>query len=438
MNNPFKKNLRNVLIFITSENVQLVLSALILLAIIVLTAMGKILPDFEDSFSLDILISGTFFLVCACIARILKSHISKYIEDSNKLIVDYTKIVGYYSRNKSKMLDFTCTEINNNNFEDGSIDEAILNSDNNNKYNILPITTLHLRKINENPFNFTYKLSDNPEYQLPELLNNYTSELRSAHEKSNILFNNMMIRLDDFKRNGNDIELSYSYTTYFNHLFTNRAIDYLLSNGLTIRNMYEPGPFIKTLKESNLSNHIGFNGFIEFSDGKIVFLKRNYDLSTNKNLWQPSVSGSLKPKFCLDRNKHLTNQGISDAIKNEIIDELKIDKKYFDNEFDFSKSIFAFYRDFVEGGKPHFVFYYRFDNLDSKEFKKLFMKKYKKMKKEDKKNAKIDGNSFKFAKVDDLRRARIENGTLLINAKNYATSASYLGALKLFLLAKED
>lgn len=43
-------------------------------------------------------------------------------------------------------------------------------------------------------------------------------------------------------------------------------MDYVLSNGASVRKMLEGGPVIHSLKGSSLSNHLGFNGFIETSD----------------------------------------------------------------------------------------------------------------------------------------------------------------------------
>ncbi len=75
--------------------------------------------------------------------------------------------------------------------------------------------------------------------------------------------------------------------------------------------------------------------------------------------------------YALDKNKELTAQGLSKAIRCEIKDELKIELP---EDIDYSKSIFAFYRDLVEGGKPQFLFYFKTNLYSSKEFEEHFKK----------------------------------------------------------------
>ena len=51
------------------------------------------------------------------------------------------------------------------------------------------------------------------------------------------------------------------------------------------------------------------------------------------------------------------------------MNELKIDLP---KSKDYSKTIFAFYRDLVEGGKPQFLFYCKTDLYSSKSFENHF------------------------------------------------------------------
>ena len=440
---------------VTTNNIQ----TLILVIILIITINYGV--GFKDLLDHEILLTAALFMISSIIAKIISHIIKKRIEDRNKLIDEYVKVSKCYIRNNEKMIHFDSNVVYANGYEDGIIDDRITQKQSDN-YNIVPVTSLCFRKIKDKPFNFKYKLSKKSEYQLPERLLDYTGELRKAHEKSNIATNNTTIRLDKLDTKANTVTINYSYTTYLDTLFTNRAMDYKLSNGLTVREMFEPGPFMKSLEESDLSNHIGFNGFIELSDGKIVFVQRKDDLSSNKNKWQPSISGSLKAARCLNNDKLLTNEGISNAIRGEIIDELKIkDSKLIDN-IDFSKDIFAYYRDMLEGGKPHFLFYHKFDGINSSKLENIFSGRDADEKKDDKKDAITDAASFKYfttdelknAKIDDkgtliinrekletsssdeLKNAKIDNkGTLTINREKLETSSSYIGPIKLFLLA---
>lgn len=77
-------------------------------------------------------------------------------------------------------------------------------------------------------------------------------------------------------------------------------MDFRWENKLTIREQFECGPFLHSLKDSYLSNHIGVNGFVESSDGYIIFLKRGNKLSIAKRTYATSFGEALKTKYALD------------------------------------------------------------------------------------------------------------------------------------------
>lgn len=47
-----------------------------------------------------------------------------------------------------------------------------------------------------------------------------------------------------------------------------------MKNEMTVRDILQYGPFIPELGESQLSNHLGFNGFIVTSDDMVPLVKR--------------------------------------------------------------------------------------------------------------------------------------------------------------------
>ena len=136
-------------------------------------------------------------------------------------------------------------------------------------------------------------------YQLPTQIAKDSDNIFSVH-KGSIIYNNINIRLDDININNNIIELLTSRTYYFDSLLTNRACDYVLSNGRSIREIYEPGPYLKQLKLSKMSNHIGFNGFIITKDNYVPLIHRGRTLSIEKGIVSTSVSASLKSKYAID------------------------------------------------------------------------------------------------------------------------------------------
>ena len=212
-------------------------------------------------------------------------------------------------------------------------------------------------------------------------------------------------------------------------------MDYPFASNRTVREIYEPGPFITELKESKLSNHLGFNGFVELADNKIVFVHRGKDVSIGKGTWATSIGASLKTMYALDENKQFTAKGLSNAIRCEIMDELKIE---LNSDEDYSTSIFAFYRDLVEGGKPQFLFYYKTDLLNSTEFEQHFKSvlNQKGAKKANKKNQTVDGTSFKFLSLEELKHATLQiDGLVLANGTKLNMMPSGVASVVLLLKA---
>lgn len=190
-------------------------------------------------------------------------------------------------------------------------------------------------------------------YRLPEEVREHFDEIFFAHNTSKV-YNQLNIRVDCWERHGEVFQMNTSRTTYFNSLVTNRAMDYQWENGLTVRELLEYGPFCRELSESELSNHLGFNGFVISSDGYIPFVRRSACLSVGKNTYGTSVSASLKVKYALEQSKTLDAKGLEYAILMEVQDELKIPPEQI-GPFDSRDNLLAAYRDFVEGGKPQLL-----------------------------------------------------------------------------------
>ena len=238
----------------------------------------------------------------------------------------------------------------------------------------------------------------------------------------------MVIRLDDLKHEKEKIELLYSKTTYYDSLMTNRAMDYEWPNGETIRDIYEPGPFISPLKDSKLSNHLGFNGFIETSDGKIIFVRRGNKVSIGKNIIASSISASLKAKYVYNEDLSISTERLSDAMREEIKGELKID---IDKKERMDRGIFAFYRDLLEGGKPQFLFYYK---LEGEEFSFEKIKDNFKPSKMERKIGDVDGGELIPLSREDLYTVKMEIDKIFIpglNDKKVGTSPNVVMSLEL-------
>lgn len=336
----------------------------------------------EEFMNISILVSFIMVFICEIIAKMLSSLIIGKTEDAMKLSEDYTALVKKYSKEQDKMVHSGRT--------------------------LIPAVVLSKRTLKDPPFEIDIS-HDNykKKYELPEQIADNSDKLFEAHDHS-VIYNNMNIRLDDLQCDDKfKIKLVYSKTTYFDSMLTNRAMDYPFTGSRTPREVYEPGPFLHSLSESKMSNHLGFNGFVELKDKSIIFVYRGNKVSIGKGTWSTSVAASLKVRYALNEQQQLTTQGLSDAIRNEIKNELKID---IPEQEDLSGSIIAFYRDMVEGGKPQFLFYYKTDVFDNRnDFEKNFHRIMDKSdaKKKNRKEQNVDGTKFHFITIEQLKEYEI-------------------------------
>lgn len=394
-----RKTIRKFIDILNTNNIRTFIF-FVLLAVIIVTQCVKGSFDFETLFKLDVLVSVVLLVVCDWLARLIGTVFGKKSEDMLKLGVDYEKLVKSYFLDRNKMV------------------KVIV--DNQEEY--IPVLELKVAAKHQYlKININYE-NANKEYQLPKEMEKYVPELMKAHKNSTI-YNSRMIRVESaiISEEKDFIEIKYSLTTYFNSLITNRAIDYELSNKSTIRELYEPGPFISSLEQSKLSNHLGFNGFIELSDGYFVFVKRKDNLSIGKKTLSCSVAASMKLKYCLNKNRQLDVEHIGNAIREEIDSELKINLPIQKNIDLGNSSIFAYYRDLVEGGKPQFLFYYKVEGFNKNSFFENFKTRYKD---DNKKDVSVDGTDFLFFTLDELKKAIITSDKLIIGDKKYKVMPS--------------
>ena len=237
---------------------------------------------------------------------------------------------------------------------------------------ILPV--IHIAWL----YNKNVEIIDAPasEYKLPEVINTHFDELFSSYQTSEV-YDNINIRVDDWKLNSekNLFQIFSGRTTYYKSLVTNRAMDYVLSNGASVRKMLEGGPVIHSLKGSSLSNHLGFNGFIETSDEKFMFVFRKKGVSIGEGTYSNSVAASLKTKYALNPSSQFTMAGLENGIIREIEDELGIPPETLlrdkNNILSGPIKLIAAYRDLLEGGKPQLLFY-AMTSMDSKQVTEVF------------------------------------------------------------------
>lgn len=364
---------------LTSQNIRMTILFIPLIVLFIAQCRnGQIsLSTFLDT---SVLISFLLVFLCDAIAAVISRTVGKKYEDMSKLSVNYEALVKKYSR--ERLVEYQGTKF--------------------------PVICLALRPATSDKFDIHIRYSEE-KYRLPKQIADNSDHIMKAHSFSSV-YNNMNVRVNSIVTDKNKILIDYSMTTYFDSLITNRAMDYPLKNGKTIREIYEPGPFLSTLSESKLSNHLGFNGFIETADKKFIFVLRSDSVSIGKNTLADSIGASLKVKYCFDDDRRLTLSGIENAIRREIQDELRINVTESDS---LGEGIFAFYRDIVEGGKPQFLFYYKCNRFTSKQFEDMFRSDLKKNRIKGNDTI-IDGKQFVYLSLAELKNCVITPGRLTL------------------------
>ncbi len=312
MKHYFKKTLNFIF---STQFLEVAISAI---AIFVLVRLGLV----KNSQIFDPTIFST--VIIASIVLIVVNFIRKWIynklEDYLKLEQNYPSLIKKYSKNE--LVKF-----------------------NNNTIPVVKVCDLLGKRI---------VVEDHKEYfyNVPKMVAENYEELIGAHLTSKV-YNNNMIRVSSWRDEGECFKIVTERTTYFDSLVTNRAMDYKFYGKLSVRELYECGPYLRNLEESVLSNHLGFNGMIESSDGYFPLVLRKKDVSIGKKTYGNSIGASLKIKYALESDKSsLDELGIFNSFKNEIKDEIGIKE-------DVKPEIICAYRDLVEGGKPQLFFYYK-------------------------------------------------------------------------------
>ncbi len=213
-------------------------------------------------------------------------------------------------------------------------------------------------------------------FQLTDFVIENAAALLSAHKHS-AKNNNATIRLNDFTYSDSKLTLNTQRSMYYHMLITNRCMDYEVSDGLSIRSVYEYKKYISLLKDSTLSNQIGINGLVLTSDGYVLIEKRDHTKITWKNKFAQSISLALKEgdlKLSGDRVIKNTPEEANSIIKRVIENTIKGNfglrpEEY--SDFNMKDNFLGLARDLLEGGKPNLYFYVTTKYTAEELYKKL-------------------------------------------------------------------
>ena len=224
--------------------------------------------------------------------------------------------------------------------------------------------------INKNNKKFTVVDDPNKQLELDDfILENYSTIIQ-AHTNSRKI-NGETIRLDKFEEKENECIFYLSRSTYLNHLVTNRAIDFILFDNITLRDIYEYGPTINPYEKSKMSNHVGINGLVFLSDGNILVPRRKRSATISKNKITSSIATKLNPskdgKKEVDAN-HLFYQNIIDSLSARL--KMKLEDLNTENV---DVNFLGFGQSLYEAGKPQFYYSVVLKDIDTKKYYELNM-----------------------------------------------------------------
>ncbi len=218
--------------------------------------------------------------------------------------------------------------------------------------------------------NHTVTVVDNPGkmFELDDFVMSNYERIFSAHSGS-AKINGLTIRVDKVEKMDDLCTIYLSRSTYFNHLLTNRAIDFAIFDDVTIRDVLEYGPVLNSYEDSKMSNHVGINGLVFLSDGNLLVPRRKNDSTISKNKITSSIA--VKLDFPKDGSKIVTMEHL---LYQTIIDNLsaRVKIRPEDLNLDHIKVEFlGFGQNIYEGGKPQFYYVVHLEDIDTERFHKL-------------------------------------------------------------------
>lgn len=397
--------------WVTGENISAVLLLIILIICVRITDnVDKLKPT--DLIDFSLIISFIILFISKVFSNVILKKIRRACEDAAKLSTDYKNLTEKYKLSKlitTKLINISNDYDKKENNNCKSISSGENDTDNDCEY--LPVEFICARKKSEEAYDihFTNSLIH---YQLPEQIANISAYLFKAHRESDI-YNSRCFRLEKISKIDNEINMHISITSYYDSLLTNRVMDFIWPDGRSNREVYEPGPYISSLEDSKMSNHIGINGIIETKDEKFIFVKQSGKNSIGKNTIGTTIGTVLKEEYALNRDGSLYEDAVLRSIKKIISESFKIEE-------DITKeNIIAIYRDLVEGGKPQVLF-------------------YKKLEKECEFKGEKPDERLIFIKRDTVMESEFKVNGIIMNKKFYSMMPSVVASIVLIKYHLDD
>lgn len=270
------------------------------------------------------------------------------------------------------------------------------------------------------------EIDDHPErmFCLNNMLETHFLKIFQAHNGS-FLRNYPTLRLSNFEQSAaadgrTVLRIETMRSTYFNHLVTNRAMDFIIDDMVSVRTLFEYGPLLVPLDRSQLSNHIGLNAIVYLSDGTMLFKQRNNTATISKGMLTSSIAAKIDLK---EPEKKMTSYKL---LMEPILDGLVTRLGIYDKQTSTPEKkkpltldkmdiyLLGVGRNVYEGGKPHLYFAVYMKELSLGDYLREYMAEYRKLMR----TYKFDGDKMLYFCTPQTRAAK--GGRLRISYHYYS------------------
>ena len=318
--------------FLRKQNTNLMkvlLSGLIIIIIFIFTGVfNDSDKTWIDYIEVKTFIAIVLFFILDTLSYILVTMISKKLEDSSKLTKDYLKLIE-----KVYPLERVYTYVNPDKTK--TIFPSIVFQE----YQYKSSFVIENDSINQ--------------FQIPDYCRKNYNELLSAHRFSKV-HNTTLFRLDNLVIDKQTVRLYTSRTTSYDVLVTNRCMDYNI-NELSVRELYETGPFLNSLVDSKMANHAGYSLFAITSDDYLLMFYRKKNSETYKGTLGPTMTNTIS---ALTKNNEMSLVMMEDSISSDLKRRLKTKDKI---EIKLENHVVGITRNLVEGGGVQFILMVKLD-----------------------------------------------------------------------------
>lgn len=297
------------------------------------------------------------------------------------------------------------------------------------------VFTVYCEKLIQNKKGLELIVKDDPNdyFSLDEFIKSQFFSLIEAHMLSDSA-NSVTVRLKKVEYQGeNSVVMQTMRSTYLSHMLTNRALDYQMKPGISIRSLFENTDHLVPLERSRMSNHLGVNALVFLKGGEgnkwLLLPERGYKATVAKGKVTASIATRIKmenlPKGYLgELNADYILEG---CIKDSIASSIMVDKNWLQTQH-METEFLGLSRDIYEGGKPtlFYAVYLDVDIIAYHQQRGTYLQQRKQERKA-RRCKRVLGSLYKEAEqIDEVKTIHIVDWSSVNLSERYAPQAENL------------